>query len=70
MSCCNRLRATGESVGAHKPATLQLKLTGKQKKSILRRLRKHRRAVATVTVTVRNAAGATSTASLSIRLAR
>jgi hypothetical protein len=65
-----RLRTAGESVGANSPATLKLKLTGKQRKSIARRLRRHRKAIATVTVTVRNAAGATSTASLSIRLAR
>jgi hypothetical protein len=65
-----RLRSGGQSVGANTPTTLKLKLTRKQLKSIRKRLRKHRKAVATVTVTVRNAAGATSAASLSIRLAR
>lgn len=65
-----RLHSTGQSVSANTPTTLRLKLTRKELKSIRKRLRNHRKAVATVTVTVRDAAGGTSAASLSIRLAR
>jgi hypothetical protein len=65
-----RLRSGGQSVGANTPTTLKLKLTSKQLKSIRKRLRHHRKAVATFTVTVKNAAGAASTASLRIGLTR
>ena len=57
-------------VSANRATTLKLKITSKQVKSIRKRLRHHRKAVATITVTVKNAAGATSSASLQIGLGR
>jgi hypothetical protein len=65
-----RLRATSATAGAGASVTLRLELSKKGRHAVLRALRRHRRIVAKVVVTVRDRAGNRRDAKRTIRLTR